>query len=46
MGQGGGGRMRRMSAKVPESTARFILCEGGDNNMNMGGAKMEGGDCL
>jgi len=38
--------MRRMSAKVPESTARFILCEGGDNNMNMGGAKMEGGDCL
>jgi len=25
--------MRRMSAKVPESTARFILCEGEDNNM-------------
>jgi len=38
--------MRRMSAKVSESTARFILCKGEDNNMNMGGAKMRGGDCL
>ena len=42
MGQGGGGRMRRMSAKVPESTARFILCEGEDNNMS--GVKMDGGE--
>ena len=25
--------MRRMSAKVPESTARFILCIKEDNNM-------------
>jgi len=37
--------MRRVSAKVLESTARFILCEGEDNNMNMGGAKMKGGEC-
>jgi len=36
--------MRRMSAKVSESTARFILCEREDNNMNMGGAKMDGGE--
>jgi len=38
--------MREITAKVPESTARFILCEGEDNNMNMGGAKMKGGECL
>ena len=37
--------MRGMSAKVPESTARFILCEGEDN-MNMSGAKMRGGGRL
>ncbi len=36
--------MREITAKVPESTARFILCEGEDNNMS--GAKMEGGGCL
>jgi len=37
--------MRRVSAKL---SARFILCKGEDNNMNMSvsGAKMKGGDCL
>jgi len=39
VGQGGGGRMREMSAKVPESTARFILCKGEDNNMRGQGWK-------
>jgi len=30
--------MREMSAKL---SARFILCKGEDNNMNMSGAKMK-----
>jgi len=36
--------MRAMSAKLPDGIARFILCEGEDNNMSE--AKMKGGECL
>ena len=35
--------MRRVSANL---SARFILCKGEDNNMNMSGAKMRGGGRL